>query len=167
MDWESPELWRWLWLAAAVVFALGEMAIPTSFFLASFAFGALVAFVVAFVGVGLLAQWLLFVGISVASLLVLRPLSRRLDRDTESTATVGANRWVGKTARVIREIPEGPGETGAVRLEREEWRAGSADDAAIAPATLVRIVRVDGTRMIVEPLDTPSVPPGAAEPERS
>jgi len=160
MDWEDPDLWRWLWLLAAVVFALGELAIPTSFFLASFALGALAACLVAFLGGALALQWLAFVGISLALVLVLRPYSRRLDRQTASVATAGADRWVGKTATVLREIPGGVGDTGMVRLEREEWRAESRGGADIAAGALVRIVAVDGTRMIVEAL-------GAGAPDAS
>jgi membrane protein implicated in regulation of membrane protease activity len=159
MQWDDPDLWRWLWLSTAVVFALGEMAIPTSFFLASFALGAVIAAVVAFLGGALLLQWVLFVGVATSALLFLRPLSRRLDRDTADVANVGANRWVGKLATVINAVPDGPGETGLIRLEREEWRAESTGNYAIAPGTRVRVVRVDGTRMVVEPVEAPSVPP--------
>ena len=50
---DSPEQWRWLWLVAAAVFAIGEMATPGSFFLAPFAVGAFVASLLAFVVVEL------------------------------------------------------------------------------------------------------------------
>lgn len=149
--WEDPDLWRWLWLIAAAVFFMGEMAIPTSFFLVSFAVGALVACVLAFFGATLGIQWLAFVFVSLAALLVLRPYSRRLDRETEDVATFGANRWVGKTGTVISEIPPGPASTGLVRIEREEWRAESAGEAGIATGSLVQVIRVDGTRLIVTP----------------
>ena len=42
MDSGDPEVWRWIWLIAAVVFGVGEMAVAGSFFLAPFAIGATV-----------------------------------------------------------------------------------------------------------------------------
>jgi len=152
MDLDDPDVWRWIWLVGAAVFALGEMAIPTSFFLASFAVGATAAAATAFLGTILLVQWLVFLGVSAGSLLVLRPLSRRLDRETAEVANIGANRWVGKQAVVVRAIPARPGETGLVRIEREEWRAESREARAIPEQALVRVIGVEGTRLIVEPV---------------
>ena len=37
---DDPEVWRWIWLVAAVLFAIGEMGSPGSFFLLPFAAGA-------------------------------------------------------------------------------------------------------------------------------
>jgi membrane protein implicated in regulation of membrane protease activity len=152
MDWDTAETWRWIWLVAAVVFALGELAIPTSFFLVSFALGAALAAVAAFLDVGLTAQWVVFVGASALSLLVMRPLAKRIDRDTEPVATSGAHRWVNRVATVLADIPGGTGETGLVRVEREEWRAESASGQPVPAGTSVKVVRVDGTRLVVEPL---------------
>jgi inner membrane protein len=39
---------------------------------------------------------------------------------------------------------------GLVRIEREEWRAESVDGAAIPVGAAIRVVRVDGTRLIVK-----------------
>jgi membrane protein implicated in regulation of membrane protease activity len=159
MDWDTAETWRWIWLVAAVVFALGELAIPTSFFLVSFAVGAVLAALVAFLDVGLTAQWIVFVGVSGLSLLVMRPLARRVDRDTEPVATAGAHRWVNRVATVLSDIPGGSGETGLVRVEREQWRAESATGEPLGAGTTVKVVRVDGTRLVVEPLSpAPSGP---------
>src|SRR5262245_38210783 len=73
---DSPEQWRWIWLAATAVFAIGEMATPGSFFLAPFAVGALVASLLAFAGVSVLVEWIVFIVVSLIMLALLRPLSR-------------------------------------------------------------------------------------------
>jgi len=39
--------------------------------------------------------------------------------------------------------------TGRVRIDREEWRAQSADDTVIPVNSRVEVVRVEGTRLIV------------------
>ncbi len=61
---DEPEFWRWMWLGAAVVFGLGEMTSPGSFFLAPFALGAAVAAVLSFLGVPVGVSWLAFIVVS-------------------------------------------------------------------------------------------------------
>src|SRR5918993_2244681 len=117
---DSPEQWRWLWLGATAVFAIGEMATPGSFFLAPFAVGALVAALLAFAGVSVTVEWLVFVIVSVVVFALLRPLARRLDRDALDHG-VGSRRLIGRQATVLQDIPPGD-EIGMVRVEREPWR---------------------------------------------
>ena len=150
MDLSSAETWRWIWLCAAAVFTVGEVLAPGTFFLISFAVGAAVACFLAFLGVDVAWQWGAFVVISTVSLLMLRPIGRRINAGG-SPDRVGAERWEGRMATVVRPIPAGAQETGAVRIEREEWRAESVDADAIPAGAMVRVVRVAGTRVVVAP----------------
>jgi membrane protein implicated in regulation of membrane protease activity len=163
---DSPEQWRWLWLAAAAVFAIGEMATPGSFFLAPFAVGAFVAALLAFAGVSVTVEWIVFVVVSVVVLALLRPLARRLDRDALDHG-VGSRRLVGRPATVVGAIPAGD-EIGMVRIDREQWRAQSIDGTAIPAGVAVRVADVQGTRLIVAPLDPAAIasppPDGGAPP---
>lgn len=145
---DEPEAWRWVWVGAAVLFGLGEMATPGSFFLAPFAIGAGIAAILAFADASLAWQWAAFVGISLATLFALRPLARRLDAQGSSDG-VGARRLIGREGVVLSLISAG--EPGIVRVEREEWRADSVDHATIPEGTSVRITEVEGTRVIVTP----------------
>jgi membrane protein implicated in regulation of membrane protease activity len=153
---DSPEQWRWIWLAATAVFAIGEMATPGSFFLAPFAAGALVASLLAFAGVSVLVEWIVFIVVSVIMLALLRPLSKRLDRNALDHG-VGSRRLIGRQATVLRTIPAGD-EIGMVRVDREQWRAQSIDGTPIAEGIAVRIADVQGTRVIVAPLEPLSGP---------
>jgi membrane protein implicated in regulation of membrane protease activity len=132
---------------------------PGSFFLLPFAIGAGVAAILAFADQDPLWQWVAFVGTSVAFFAALRPLARRLDVDTP-TAGIGARRLIGEVGTVIEAI-DGHGDTGQVRIHREEWGAVSVDDTAIDTGTRVRVVEVKGTRVVVWPVDTadPIEPP--------
>ena len=159
---DSPEQWRWIWLAATAVFAIGEMATPGSFFLAPFAVGALVASLLAFAGVSVLVEWIVFIVVSVIMLALLRPLSKRLDREALDHG-VGSRRLIGRQATVLRTIPAGD-EIGMVRVDREQWRAQSIDGSPIAAGIAVRIADVQGTRVIVAPLD-PSSSAAALDPQ--
>lgn len=145
---DEPEQWRWIWLGAAVLFGLGEMATPGAFFLAPFGVGAAVAAILAFADVPIAGEWAAFVGISVASLIALRPFARRLDRDGDSSG-VGSRRLIGRHGTVLSTIT--PEEPGVVRVDREEWRAESSDRSRIPAGTPVLVTEVEGTRVIVTP----------------
>ena len=147
MDLSDPEVWRWIWLIAAVVFAIGEMAIAGSFFLAPFAIGAAVASILAFAGVDIGPQWLAFVAVSGGLLAAMRPLAHRLDQAV-STTGVGSSRQVGQRARVVEAI-DGPHDSGFVMLGAERWRAESADGSPIAEGATVLVTEVRGTRVLV------------------
>ena len=155
MDLGSPDTWRWIWLGAAVVFATGEIAVAGSFFLMPFAGGALAGAGLSFAGAPVGLGWLAFVVVSAACSAVLWPLGRRLDRNTPHAA-IGATRWVGRQGPVLRAIPGGAGNTGLLRLDREEWRAESLIGNPIRAGSTVLVSRVDGTRLVVVPLEEPS-----------
>jgi membrane protein implicated in regulation of membrane protease activity len=167
MDFSSPEVWRWIWMVLAVVFVVGEIAVAGSFFLLPFGVGAAAAALVSFLGAPTAVGWAAFVAISAASSAVLWPLGRRLDRRSPHSPT-GANRWVGREAYVLKDIPAGTGQTGLIRLDREEWRAESLTGASIRAGSTVHVSRIDGTRLVVIPIDEPfdELPPTTSDPAR-
>lgn len=148
---DSPDTWRWIWTAAALVFFVGEMMTAGSFFALPFAVGATLAAILAFAGVDVELTWLFFVVVSGTASAILWPLARRIDRRGASIdGTPGARRWIGQRAEVIQPIPGGIAGTGMIRLEREQWRAESVDGSAIEAGAVVAVVRIDGTRAVVE-----------------
>jgi len=152
---DDPEQWRWIWLGAAVLFGIGEMSSPGSFFLAPFAIGAALAAVLAFADVAVVFEWLVFVGISVGAFVALRPIARRLDAQGSSDG-VGARRLIGRSGTVIEDITtDAPG---LVRVDREEWRADSLGHEPIRSGAPVRIAEVEGTRLIVTPVESSKEP---------
>ena len=167
MDVNSAETWRWIWLIAVVAFALAEVFTPVLFFMLSFAIGAAAAAVAAFAGGGALFQWVLFVGVTAVSLAALVPLGRRLEGRDE-VHPVGANRWEGRTATVVDEIPAGKHATGLVRIDRETWKAESTNGVGVAAGATVLVTHVTGTRLVVSPWRIDVAPwgttPGRTEP---
>jgi membrane protein implicated in regulation of membrane protease activity len=152
---DDAETWRWIWLGAAGLLAAGELALPGTFFLLSFAAGAAIATIAAFADASLLAQWICFLVGSGVGLALLVPLGRRLAQSESDEAAEGANRWVGRIAEVLEEIPGGPHATGRVRVERDVWRAETDDDRSIATGSRVEVLAVRGTRLVVAPLQRP------------
>lgn len=151
LDGNSIETWRWIWLGAAVVFAVGEIAVAGSFFLAPFAIAAAIACAAAFAGVSVAMSWLVFVVASVVALALLRPLAKRLDASS-ATSGAGADRWVGRDGVVLADIPARGAGMGLIRLDREEWRAESETGLRIPAGTHVVVARVEGTRLVVRDL---------------
>jgi inner membrane protein len=154
VDLDSSNTWQWIWLGAAALFAVSELAVPGTFFMISFAAGAAAAAIAAFLGVDVAITWLVFVGVTAVALALLLPLSRHINRTHDPAARgEGADRWAGRLAVVIEDVPAGVHATGMVRIEREEWRAESVDGTALPIGTEVTVLRVDGTRVVVRPMD--------------
>ncbi len=142
------DVWRWLWTIFAMVMAVGEM-FTAGFFLLPFAIGAGAAAVLAWVGAGVLAQWLVFFGLSLFSLAYLRRFITRQDEGDQPK--VGANRWVGEVGTVLQDI-DPISDAGMVRILREEWRATASQP--IPAGTQIVVTDVKGARLTVERLET-------------
>lgn len=106
------ELWRWLWTALAIVMGIGEI-FTAGFFLLPFAIGAAASAILAWVGAGVLAQWLVFFGVSIVARLP-APLHRPSGRGRPSPGRrqplgrLGRNRPGGDRPR----RRHGPGQGG-------------------------------------------------------
>src|SRR4051812_34995327 len=96
-----------LWLIAAVIFGLGEIA-TTGFFLAPFAGGALLAVLASAVGLGAILSWTAFLVASVVMLLALRPVARRM-RHAPAHLRTGTAALVGRTGIVLERIANDEG----------------------------------------------------------
>jgi membrane protein implicated in regulation of membrane protease activity len=142
------EVWRWLWTIFAIVMGIGEI-FTAGFFLLPFAIGAAVAALLAWADVAVLAQWLVFFGVSILSLVFLRRFISRQDEGEQPK--VGANRWVGVTGVVLEDIDPQTG-AGMVRVATEEWRATS--EQPIPKDSPIIVTEVRGARFIVELVET-------------
>src|SRR5919199_2584903 len=138
----------WLiWLIAAVVFAVGEIA-TLGFFLAPFAGGALVAAVTAAAGAGAVLTWVAFLLVSAVLLAALRPLARS-HRRLPAQLRTGTAALVGRTAMVTERIANREG-SGSVKLEGESWTARAYDeDDVIEPGSRVHVVEIRGATALV------------------
>ena len=142
MDWMV-----WIWLIIAAVFFVGEM-LTAGFFLLVFGIGAAGAALTAGLGGGQLWQWLVFVVLSAISFALSRRFAEKVNRGPTAYG-VGAERYTGSRA-MVTETVDNAAATGMVRIDREEWRADAVDDQVLQEGTWARVVRVDGTRLIVE-----------------
>jgi len=136
-----------LWLIAAVIFGVGEIA-TLGFFLAPFAGGALLAALVAGLGGGTLISLVVFLLVSGVLLAALRPLARSHKRMPAQLRT-GTASLVGRTAMVTERIHNDEG-TGCVKLQGESWTARAFDeDAVIEPGKRVHVMEIRGATALV------------------
>jgi membrane protein implicated in regulation of membrane protease activity len=136
--------WVW-WMIAAGVLAIGEIA-TLGFFLGPIAIAAVTAAIVALVGGGLALQWIVFIVVSLASLVVLRPIARRHLR-TPAQLRTGTAALVGKPAVVVERVDR---DGGQVKLAGEVWSARSYDDdEAFEAGTRVEVMKIDGATALV------------------
>ena len=61
---DDPESWRWIWLILTVLFFLGEMLAPGTFFLAPFGAGAAVALLLSLAGLSPVISFIAFLTVS-------------------------------------------------------------------------------------------------------
>ena len=136
-----------LWLIAAVVLAIGEIA-TMGFFLAPFAAGALVAALVSAAGTGTAITLIVFLLVSIAALAALRPIARSHKRMPPQIRT-GTAALVGRHAMVVERIANNEG-VGCVKLDGEVWTARAYDeDEVIDEGKRVQVVEIRGATALV------------------
>ncbi len=156
-------VWPWIWLTIAVIFAILELTlIAGTFILAPFAIAALFAAVLGFYDVAVEIQWGVFVFGGAGLFYVFYRWARRFVSDRDLPPGVGADRLVGMMGTATSEIPDQRAQnTGTVKVEGEIWRGVTDGDHAVPEGTLVQIVEVRGTRVVVRP--APAGLPGAEQ----
>jgi len=135
------------WVVALVVFLIVE-AVTAGLVSIWFVFGSLVALICAALGAAVWLQIFWFVIVSVATLVLTRPLVKRYV-DSRSVAT-NADRSIGRAA-VVTERIDNLAAAGAVKLDGVVWTARSTDDAvAIETGERVTVRAIEGVKLIVE-----------------
>lgn len=136
-----------VWLVLTVIFLVAE---GLTFGLTTlwFALGSGFALLAAFIGLSAPVQILLFIVVSAASLLMLRPIVNGvLKVGRERT---NADRVIGKTARVTETI-ENMQEHGQVRVDGQVWSARADSGERIERGREVIVLRISGVKLIVKP----------------
>ena len=142
----NPVLWKIIWAALLILFGIGE-AITVGLTSIWFAAGSFAALIVALLNGPLWLQIVLFLLVSILSLLAIRPLaSKYLNSKVEPT---NADRVIGTETRVVEPI-DNLQATGTVRINGMVWSARSENDAPIPEGTLVRVLRIEGVKVYVE-----------------
>lgn len=112
-----------------------------------FAGGALIAFLVSLAGGSLWLQILLFIVISVVLLLFTRPLAvKYLNKNVQKTNVDSIPGQKGIVTVTIDNLKA----EGQVTIRGMEWSARAKDDNIIEKGKVVRVISVEGVKLIVE-----------------
>jgi membrane protein implicated in regulation of membrane protease activity len=133
----------WMIVAAALV---GVEVFSLTFLFGPLAVAALLAALVAALGLGAGIQLAVFAGVAVASLAVLRPIAIAHVR-TAIPARTGTAALVGQTAVVLERVdPNG----GQIKLAGEVWSARSYDgEHVFEPGQRVSVLEIQGATALV------------------
>ena len=93
-------------------------------------------------------QVVLFFAVSGALLLALRPFVKKYV-NPKHIAT-NADMVIDREAYLTETVDNLRG-TGALKLDGKEWTARSTDDTVLAEGTLVKVVKIEGVKLFVEP----------------
>lgn len=140
-----------VWLGLVILFLIAEGA-TVSLVSLWFAAGAVVAMFAALLGAGAWLQTGLFLVVSGALLLMLRPIVRRY-LVPKITAT-NVDSLVGSTGLVTEAI-DNVTASGQVKLGAMEWTARSTTGENIPQGTLIRVDRIEGVKVYVTPVNVP------------
>lgn len=138
----------YIWVAAAIVFAVVEAA-TAGLVSVWFIGGAVAALIASLAGASVALQIVLFFLVSAALLAAIRPLTRRYIAPKKSSTN--ADRLIGREVLVCETI-DPLHERGAIRTDGVVWSARTADHTVIDEGTVVRITKIEGSKVTVEPV---------------
>ena len=136
----------WIWLVAAVTLVVVEMLTPGGFYFLFFGIGTLAAAFLALIGVdNLLVQAVVFLGVSIACLLLFRkPLLARFQSAVPKSKV---DSLVGETATLGS--PLHPGEFGQAELRGATWKVRNISGLSIEAGQRCIVEQVDGLTLNV------------------
>ena len=137
---------NWIWLVLVLVLLVIEL-LTVGLTTIWFAAGALIAYGVALLGGSLGVQIFVFLAVSIVLFLLTRPIV--IKRLNKSRVKTNVDSLIGQTARVTEEIDPFR-ETGAAVLDGKTWTARSKDESVIPAGAKVKVLEVQGVKLIVE-----------------
>lgn len=141
-----------IWLILMVVFLIVE-GLTVSMVSIWFALGALAATLTALAVDNLWVQIAVFLAVSAVCLAALRPLSRKWL--TGRKQPTNADRVIGAEGLVCQAIDNLAG-AGAVQVFGQTWTARSEDGSPIPAGSRVKILRIEGVKLFVQPAEQPA-----------
>ncbi len=136
-----------VWIVLGIVFVIIEIFDPAFFFIA-LGIGAIATGLLSLLPLlnnNVPLQIIIFAVLSLVTFLFTRKLAKKVHRDAAEETNVFALK--GQTARVTKAIPfDGKG---YVKVGGEEWSAISEDGGAIELDETVKVLDIDGNKLIV------------------
>jgi membrane protein implicated in regulation of membrane protease activity len=135
-----------IWTIVAVGLAVGEIFTPGLFILGPVALAAVAAGIISLIGAGAIAQVIVFIAGSVASLALIRPIAKAHLRVPAALRT-GTAALTGAKAVVLQRVDA---DGGRVRIGGEEWSARAYMEGQVfEPGMRVEVVKIEGATALV------------------
>ena len=134
-----------MWIALAVVFSVIE-ALTAQIVTVWFAVGSIGSIIANVLGASPLIQMIIFVLISLLTLIIARPYLRKFTKTKVQPTNL--DMCIGKEAIVTEEINNTLG-TGQAKIRGTMWTARSKNDSVIPEGSLVIVESIEGVKLIV------------------
>ncbi len=144
-----------IWLVLLVAFSAAE-AVTVGLVSLWFALGALCALLLSLLIENIWAEICVFLLVSIATLLLLRPLANRYF-STKDMKRTNLDLIVGSDGVVLEEI-DNLFARGQVKVCGQVWSARSQSGQLISPGTVVTVLRIEGVKVFVQPKDSADTP---------
>lgn len=140
------EWFVYIWIAFAVFMVICE-ALTSQLVSIWFVIGAVAAAVTCFFTDDILIQSLVFVVISFVSLLATRPIVKKIKK--KNMVPTNSDRLIGRVGIVKTDIINSKGQ-GQVIIDGSVWSAKSSDETEVKSGANVKIVAIEGVKLVVE-----------------
>lgn len=137
-----------IWIGFAIIMAVCEAA-TTQLVSIWFVLGAICAAITTVFTPSILIQLAVFLVVTLISMLVTRPLVKKL-RNKNAVQTTNSDSLIGNIGVTLTDISDAQS-VGQVKISGKEWSARS-DFAPILKNTKVKVLAIEGVKLIVEPL---------------
>lgn len=138
----------WLWMILFLFFAVFEFLTPGNLITIWFALGAIGAFFAQQLGANEVIQVIVFLVISLGSLVMIRPFTTNLLRG--DTVATNYDRLIGQQFRLERDYD--PKVWYQQRVNSDVWSIVNSVHAPLPANTLVEIISIDGVKLVVKQL---------------
>ena len=139
----------WFWIIVAIAAAVIEIVTLGNLICIWFTVGAAVSAVLAVLKVATPIQYFAFFAVSIAAMLIIRPMSVNYLRG--NVVPTNADKLIGKTAHLTKDITSEA--WGELVISGMTWSCISLDNEPIKKDTKVRIMAIEGVKLIVKPID--------------
>jgi len=138
----------WIWLAAAAIFLIIEIATPSLVY-ACFVVGSVASAVTAYMyPEAYIWQIAVFAVISIVLIPLTRPLARKIT--IESPQKINADAMVNRTGMVVKAIDPDL-DKGQVRVDGQVWQAQAS--CKIEEGAKIKVISIIGARLTVEKIE--------------
>lgn len=145
-DKEMSEYFTLIWIGFAVFMLICE-ALTSQLVSIWFVLGATAAAVSCAFTDNILIQSLVFICVSFVSLLATRPFVKKITKSTHEKTN--SDRTIGRIGIVTMDVVNTKG-VGQVNVDGKIWSAKSVDETEIKNGASVKVVAIEGVKLIVE-----------------